>query len=93
MAKAKGNDETTPTTTRRSRRVATAPQNVMATCIAELEKLDEEERARVMRAIAAYFGGQQALPLLYPPGVRGAEIPEDDGKPTPRGEVGGGRFA
>lgn len=72
--KAKNDDTQAP---RRSRRVASAPQNVLATCIAELERLDHDERERVLRSIMAWFSGKAALPTL----------------PVEGAEVGGGRFA
>ena len=56
------NDKTK--STRRSRRVATAPATILANCIAELDKLSSDtERDKVLRSIHAFYG---AVKLGWP---------------------------
>lgn len=81
-----------PTTTRRSRRVATAPANILASCIAELDKLDGAEREKVLRSIHAYYGGKAGATLrsIADPDTRTRDQQiVDEEVPPPEG----GRFA
>jgi hypothetical protein len=62
------------TTTRRSRRSATAPATILANCIAELDKLDSgAEREQVLRSIHAFYGGKLALPVYRDTKTRSAD--------------------
>jgi len=45
---------------RRRRSKATTPESALAACIGELGALEDEQRERVLRAIASYFEPAQA---------------------------------
>lgn len=62
-SKDKKDNGSKPTTTRRSRRTATAPATILASCIGELDKLDSGEREQVLRSIHAYYGGKAGATL------------------------------
>lgn len=79
MAKKETKDNgSSRTTSRRSRRVATAPATILATCIGELDKLNSNEREQVLRSIHAYYGGKAGATL------RSIATPGDDGTPRTR---------
>lgn len=77
-------DNGTKRTTRRSRKANDQVPAVLARVIAELDKIDDAGRDRVLRSVAAYYGKGKGL--YYPPGVRG----DDGGQPRTRGAGGEG---
>lgn len=78
MTDAKGDngDKTTTKRTQRSRKQADQVPVVLSKVIAELDKIDNAGRERVLRSVAAYYATGKGLGgLNYPPGVRDADVP------------------